>query len=175
MRILLVDNGSNLLHKLQKLIPGDEITVASDGIETINEYDLIVLSGGPHNVSENFNKEVDVIKSGKPVIGICFGCELIASAFGGEIKELSEKQKGIYEIELQDMKLGGPKKIKVYEGHKQFISRVPEEFEILAKSEKGPEIIKHKTLPIYGLQFHPENLVEETDGDELFMNLLKQF
>lgn len=175
MRILLVDNGSNLLPKLQKLIPDKEVTVTSDGIESINEYDLIVLSGGPHNVSEDFNKEIDAIKSGKPIIGICFGCELIASTFGGEIKELPEEQKGIYEITLEDAKLGGPKKIKVYEGHKKFISKVPKEFEVLAKSEKGPEIIKHKNLPIYGLQFYPENLVDETDGDELFLNLLKQF
>lgn len=174
MRVLLVDNDSNLLPKLQKLIPGDEFTVKSDDIEVTNDFDLVVLSGGPHHVSEDFKKEIELIKSNKPIIGICFGCELVAVAFGGEVSELPKEQKGVYEIELIDERLGGPKKIKVYEGHKKFISRVPSEFEVLAQSENGPEIIKHRTLPIWGLQFHPENLVQETDGDELFLSLFKQ-
>ena len=178
MRILLIDNGSSLLPKLQQLIPGHEITVKSSEVRAseARDFDLVVLSGGPHDMNESgFEEESRIIKSGKPVIGICFGCELIAQTFGGTVSELADEQKGIYEIEILSDKLGGPKKIKVYEGHRQFIPKMPDNFEVLAKSNKGPEIIKHTTLPIYGLQFHPENMIEETDGDELFLNLLNQF
>ncbi len=180
MKVLLVDNGSNLLNKLQELIPGSEVTVGFGDIKSLdsNNFDLIVLSGGgKHNIlfeEDSFGEEISIVRSGKPVIGICFGCELIARAFGGELVELPENQKGIYEIEILD-KTFGSGSIKVYEGHRWAISKIPDEFEVLAKSETGPEIIKHKTLPIYGLQFHPENMVDKTVGDELFMKLLSQF
>ena len=180
MRILLIDNGSSLLKKLQQLIPGSEITKVFDSVKLsdVNDYDLIVLSGGGHhNVifeREKFLEEIRIIRSGKPIIGICFGCELIANAFDGELEELPSEQKGIYKIEILDEVLG-PKTMQVYEGHKWYISKLPEGFEVLAISDRGPEIIKHKTLPIYGLQFHPENMVNETGGDELFLNLLSCF
>jgi GMP synthase-like glutamine amidotransferase len=179
MRILLIDNGSNLTQKLQDLIPGNEITEKFGGfkLEDSDNFDLVILSGGQHNIlfeNDSFSEEIKLVKSGKSVIGICFGCELIARAFGGELIELPEEEKGIFEIEILDKSLGD-KNMKVYEGHRWAVSKVPEEFEVLAKSERGPEIIKHKILPIYGLQFHPENMVDETEGDDLFLRLLSQF
>lgn len=179
MKVLLIDNGSNLLSKLQELIPGSEVTVKYNDIKLSdsNNFDLIVLSGGgKHNIlfeEDFFREEISMVRSGKPVVGICFGCELVARAFGGELVELPENQKGVYEIEILDKTLGSGS-IKVYEGHRWAISKVPNEFEVLAKSETGPEIIKHKTLPIYGLQFHPENMVDKTAGDELFLKLLSK-
>jgi len=181
MKILLIDNGSNLLSKLQQLIPGSEVTMKFGDVKLSDteDFDLIILSGGGfHNVLQNrgeFQEEIKIIESGKPLIGICFGFELIAHTFGAKIKKLDTEQVGTHEIEVLDKSLGGPNQVKVYEGHKWGISELPEVFEVLAKSASGPEIIKHKNQPIYGIQFHPENLVEETKGDELFMNLLKQF
>ncbi len=179
MKVLLIDNGSNLLPKLKELVPGNEVTRKFDSIKALDAkpFDLIILSGGGnHNVifeEGNFKEEIAILRSGKPIIGICFGCELIARAFGGILIELPEEQKGIFEIDILDKTLGKGR-VKVYEGHKWAIAKMPAEFETLAQSERGPEIIKHKTLPMYGIQFHPENLVDKTDGDELFLRLLKQ-
>lgn len=181
MRILLIDNGSSLTDKLKQLIPGSEITKKFGEAKTtdVNDFDLIILSGGGfHNVLQNegeFQEEIKIIESGKPLIGICFGCELIAHVFGAKRKKLEKEQIGTYDIDVISESLGGPKSIKVYEGHKWGISELPDIFEILAKSESGPEIIKHKTLPIFGIQFHPENLVNETEGDELFLKMLRNF
>lgn len=180
MKVLLVDNGSNFVNKLKELIPGSEVTEKFNDFKSSDSdgYDLTILSGGgKHNIlfeENSFLEETKLVKSGKPIIGICFGCELIAQAFGGVLIELPEEEKGVFEIEILDKNLGQGN-IKVYESHRWAISKMPEEFEILARSERGPEIIKHKNLPIYGLQFHPENMIDKTEGDELFLRLLSQF
>ncbi len=179
MKILLIDNGTNLLQKLEELIPGHEVVKRFNALDVgnINEFDLVILSGGgKHNVEyehEKFEREQEIIRSDKPVIGICFGCELISYAFGGKLKKLETGQKGIYEVKVISPLLGGPRIINVYEGHAWGLDGVPGEFEVLAESFVGPEIIKHKKLPIYGIQFHPENMVQETEGDELFAKVLK--
>jgi GMP synthase-like glutamine amidotransferase len=179
MKILLIDNGTTLLRKLEELIPGHEIVKKFDSsdLDEIEEFDLVVLSGGgKHNVEYEhklFVKEQKLIRAGKPVIGICFGCELIAYEFRGTLKKLEASQKGIYEIKIDAEELGGPKVIEVYEGHSWGIDRLPADFEVLAESFSGPEIIKHVSAPIYGIQFHPESMVEETEGDELFLKILK--
>lgn len=178
MKVLLIDNGTSLLPKLQRLIPGAEVTVKFSDVKLsdVSAFDLVVLSGGgPYNVlydHDQFKEEIKIVRSGKPIIGICFGCELLAHAFGGELKELPSNRRGIFEIEITDEKLG-PKNVKVYEGHRWAIAKLPEDFEVLAKSETGPEIIKHKILPIYGLQFHPENFIDQTEGDKLFLGLFQ--
>jgi len=180
MKILLIDNGTTLLNKLKLLIPGDEITHTYDDFDAdTNNFDLAILSGGSKyqliGNEDKFEKEIDFIKNTKiPIIGICFGYELIALAFGASLKELSEVKKGMYEVQVIDESLGAGI-IKVYESHRWVVERLPEIFKVLAVSEDGPEMIKHKDLPIYGIQFHPENLVEETGGDDLFLKLLSQF
>ncbi len=180
MKIFLIDNGTTLLNKLKELIPGEEIVHSYDNFDgDVTDFDVVILSGGSKYQlvgNENkFTKEIDFIKNtSKPVIGICFGYELIASAFGATLRELSENKKGIYDVEILDENLGRGK-IKVFESHRWVVDKLPELFEVLAKSDDGPEIIKHKEKSIFGLQFHPENFVEETEGDELFLKLLSQF
>ena len=180
MKILLIDNGTTLINKLKELIPGDEVVHSYNDFDKDTEgFDLVILSGGSKyqllGNEDKFEKEIKFIKEAKiPIIGICFGYELIAHAFGATLKELPENKKGIYEVEILDEKLGKGK-IKVFESHRWVIDKLPDVFGILAKSDDGPEIIKHKEKSIYGLQFHPENFVEETEGDELFLKLLSQF
>jgi GMP synthase-like glutamine amidotransferase len=182
MKILLIDNGTKLLTKLQDLIPGSEVTKGWKEIvpSDINNFDLVILSGSSSSSvvwnHQDFENEVQLIKeTKKPIIGICFGCELIAYAFGGSLKQITQEHRGIREIEILDIELFKDKKIRVYEHHKWIIDKIPEHFVVLAKSVDGPEAIRHMTLPIYGLQFHPENFVDETEGDELFLTLLSHF
>lgn len=178
-KILLIDNGTTLLDKLKVLIPGDEIVHKWNDVElsTVKNFDLIVLSGSSDfSVVGNENKlknEIDIIRnSGKPIIGICFGCELIAHAFGGKLKKMPQKESGVTEIRtISSSNIFDRKSFKVYERHSWIIDEIPSELEILARSSHGIAAIKHKELPIYGLQFHPENLVDQTYGDEIFMNL----
>jgi GMP synthase (glutamine-hydrolysing) len=180
MKILLIDNGSSFLDKLSELIPGQEIICKWDNISDVKteDFDLIILSGG-HNFEiegneKRLEKELNLIRNTKkPLIGICYGCELIAKAFGGKLEKSLEKHKGIIDILFtKGNSLFSAEKIKVYENHSWIIKTLPTDFVSLAHSEHGPEIIKHKDLSIYGFQFHPEKCIEETEGDEVFLSVL---
>ena len=178
MKVLLIDNGTTLLEKLKTLIPGEESIIRFDNLKDIltDSFDLVILSGGSaYYLVENeakFSEELKFLRNTtKPVIGFCFGFELIVKAFGGEIKKLENIDKGEKEIEILDNTLYKKPIIKVYESHGWGVQKLPENFDILAKSVVGPEIIKHKTQPIYGFQFHPENFVDELEGDEIFLQL----
>ncbi|MFA5996136.1 MAG: hypothetical protein WC790_00175 [Candidatus Paceibacterota bacterium] len=179
MKVLLVDNGTTLLKKLEKLIPGVETVEQAERFSAAegNEYDLVILSGSSKEQlvgnESDFENEIAFIRTNqKPLIGICFGCELIVSTFGGELRKLDAPHKGIREIEIMDPNLFvGKESLKVYESHQWAMSGAPTHFDVLAQSADGPEMIKHQTLPVYGLQFHPENFVDTTEGDELFRSI----
>ena len=64
--------------------------------------------------------------------------------------------------------------LKVYGAHNWKIDKVPENFIVLAESDNCIQIIKHKNREIYGFQFHPEMFIDETCGNEIFENLLKE-
>ncbi len=182
MKILLIDNGTSLLEKLQELIPGAEVTKKWNevSLKDLPQYDLFILSGNRNaSVVSNhidFLDEIALIKECKrPMIGICFGCELIAYTFGGGLAELGREHYGVRQIRVSAKELSEKPNINVYEHHRWYIHDVPKEFDVLARSDDGPEIIKHRSLPMYGLQFHPENFVDETEGDEIFRKILAQY
>jgi GMP synthase (glutamine-hydrolysing) len=124
---------------------------------------------------KDFVQEIELIKSTKkPIIGICFGCELIVYAFGGKLKALDQPHSGVREIEVTNKDYSNNDKISVYEHHGYIIDELPIGFSVLAKSPDGPEAIKHDSLPIFGLQFHPENFVHNNDGKEVFTKIFNQ-
>lgn len=182
MRVLLIDNGTTLLEKLRVLIPGDEIVMLPQSLPEAgpSEFDLIILSGSKDLTiaydSEHFKQEIEMIQYAQiPIIGICFGCELIATAFGGSVKRMDERHSGVLQItSISDNETLGLQKgetYEVYEGHRWIVDTMPQDFKILAASKEGSEIIQHNTRPIWGFQFHPENLVDQTNGDEMFLRL----
>lgn len=173
MKILLVDNGSLHLTKLQKLLSTHHLTTIKPNeinLESASEYNLVVLSGGSNNALVNhlsdYGLELELVKNCKvPIIGICLGFEIIAFAYGCKIRKLSQKQKGVVKIEITkddpifiglDFAQNQPKAFEAYESHSWVITMLSPVIEGLAETESGFEIIKHSTKPIYGFQFHPE-------------------
>ncbi len=167
MKILLVNNHTNNVDKLIRFLPGDVIVCDKDkfnsGID-LGEYSLIVFSGGSHIPTvmrhpDYYKEEVYMIQNTKlPILGICFGSEVLAVAFGGSVKELNKKIKGDYLINIKDEAVKNilGDSIKVFEGHTFGVDVLPDCFDIIADSQDGVEIFKHKEKPILGLQFHPE-------------------
>jgi GMP synthase (glutamine-hydrolysing) len=148
-----------------------------DSVE-LSKYKLIVLSGSsgfPVSGHEaELAKEIDVIRfSSVPIVGICYGFELIVVAFGGKLKMLPEKESGIREVGIlnQDDVFKGIATLKVYEGHRWVAEIVPEPLVPLAKSAHGVEAVKHTNRPIYGFQFHPEKHLDETVGQQILNNI----
>lgn len=182
MKVLLINNGTKHLGKLKELLAVNEIDTYSysSKFPPLAIYNLIILSGGSQlallNAPEVFKEEIDLIKNtDKPIIGICEGCQLIAYSFGSTLEFVENKVKGIKQIEIinEDHNLfNSLESLSVYEAHHWAIKKLGKDLTALAKSKYGFEIIKHKDKNIYGLQFHPEMLVNKTKGDELFKKII---
>jgi GMP synthase (glutamine-hydrolysing) len=165
MKTLIINNHTKHIAELENSFPGSVVISKEELVLTnIDDFDLIVLSGGFHvptviNHNEKYLEEEKLIHSGKSVIGICLGCEMICKTFGGELEFMMEQEKGEKEFKVLDKSLQkklGENNLKSYEAHSVHMTKVPEDFEIIVQSNHGPEMIKHCTKPIIGIQFHPE-------------------
>jgi len=111
-----------------------------------------------------------------PVLGICAGHQFMAQFFGGEAKPSKIPEFGKVELAItrQDTIFDGvPEKSIVWLSHNDEVTKLPDDFELLAESENcNIQAMKHKNKPFYGLQFHPE--VEHTEyGEQIFKNFVK--
>jgi GMP synthase (glutamine-hydrolysing) len=180
MKILLIDNGTRHLGKLKDLLTGNEIDIHPlfQKYPPPENYDLIILSGGSqiaiNSAPEVFKEEISLIKTSQtPIIGICEGCEIIAFAFGSKLEPGERKVKGVKIIKTVNKDLLNVDiPLKVYESHFWTIKDLGKDVVGIAKSQSGWEVLKHKTKPIYGMQFHPEMFVDKTFGDEVFRKIL---
>jgi len=183
MRVAIINNGKVEPKNLLRLLKNEEVSVftPSDApMVATGEFDLIVLSGSSHLAAMYDNKvlapELDLIRRSKtPIVGVCFGCELLVRAFGGTLKKtLSDAVRDLVVVKVtrEDPLFCGRSEFEVYDAHRWVVDNLPSEFDILAESSHGPEIIKHHELPFLGLQFHPEKMIDESYGDELFWRFL---
>ncbi len=187
-KVLIVNFGGQYAHlisrRLRELNVYTEVLpyVRLDRVDVVNEvlskYKAVILSGGPASVNE-LKEFKDVIKafinSGKPLLGICLGHQLIASALGGVV-ESSLPEFGRTEIFLvkEDRLFNGwgPKEI-VWMSHRECVTSVPKDIEVLAYSSNGC-LAAFKVLgkPVYGVQFHPE-VKHTVKGIALLNNFLE--
>ncbi len=134
--------------------------------EDVRLYNAIIISGSQRKLAEIGTFELyanvaELIKHcEKPILGICFGHQLITMAFYEDVVAMGQKVEGYYMIKRVDhdeLFEGLAEKILVMESHEEMAVNVPYEFIKLAESPNcSIEAIKHRTLPIYGVQFHPE-------------------
>ncbi len=178
MRVALVDNGTTGLQNLLEMLSGHDVELFpfedADQILSL-PFDCIVLSGGSRfSVMSNLDilaGELRLIReSSIPLLGICFGCELIAVAFGGTLRETPNKRQGVFDIRwtIETSFFPSHKSFRAFEAHRWVLDSVPSPLLTLAMSESGPEVIRHDSRPIVGFQFHPEKKPSETDGVQLF-------
>jgi GMP synthase (glutamine-hydrolysing) len=176
MRTLIIDNYSpnspqiEALYNVIQDVTVHTVEVKSytiiHSIEDIKMYDIIILSGSQHKLSdsevfESYAIEADLVKDlKKPILGICHGHQLLAMAYGENVISTGTMLDGYYMIRrLSDDKIfeGLGEKILVRESHEEIIENLPYDFILLADSPNCQiEVMKHAQLPIYGVQFHPE-------------------
>ena len=182
MKILVIDNGTSYLNQLKSLLSGaslDVINYSEINQANSESFDAIILSGG-HNFPVNGNeyrleKEMNLVRnSNKPIFGICFGFELIASMFGAKLELMENKEHGILDIQVikSDKIFLKIPNFQVFESHRWVVKKPVHDLIALAQSKDGIEAIKHRTRPIYAAQFHPEMFTDKTCGDEIFHNFL---
>ena len=137
----------------------------------------IILTGGPKNVyGENAPKcDKRIFQAGIPVLGICYGTQLLAHLFGGEVSHAPQGEYGKTEISYQAQSpilAGLPQRAICWMSHMDYVSKAPEGFEIYAFTENCPvAAFGSEEKGIYGVQFHPE--VNHTQfGQQILRNFL---
>ncbi len=187
MKVLMIDNYDsftyNLVHQLGE--QGVQVlTYRNDAlsIDTIREIspDLMVISPGP-STPDKAGVTVEAVRefAGKiPIFGVCLGHQAIGAAFGaristscrllhGKVSEIHHQGTGLFE--------GIPQSFKACRYHSLIVEEgsLPPEFEVTATSDDGEIMaMRHRALPVFGVQFHPEAVLTEY-GDRLIANLLK--
>lgn len=168
----------NILGQNVEVVKNDEIKP-----EDIKDMDIdaIVISPGPCSPKEA-GISVDVIKMYKdkyPILGVCLGHQSIGYAFGANIvkaKRLMHGKTSMISHDNEGLYKGLPNPFKAVRYHSLVIdkSTLSDEFIVDAVAEDGDIMgIRHKALPIFGVQFHPESIVSEY-GFDILKNFLQE-
>jgi len=185
--ILVLDFGGQYCHLIARrvrelkvyseIVPHD---ITPKEIEAIHErFNVkgLILSGGPQSVyEENVPKcDPEILDLDIPILGLCYGHQLIAYIYGGIVKPGKQKEFGLtYAVIDKPLGVlrGLSKREKVWMSHGDTVFALPEEFEVLAHTENSPvAAFKHKEKPIYGLQWHPE-VVHTENGTKMLRNFI---
>ena len=169
-KILVVDFGSQYTQLIARRLR--ELNVYSevcpwDEIPNLDSVDGFVLSGGPEssNIEGNPNISSNILETKKPILGICYGMQVLAFQEGGEIQNEGNKEFGYAKINLSNQTslfINTSDSIDVWMSHGDKVISLPEGYETLASSDNSP-IAAYQNLEknYFGLQFHPE--VTHTD------------
>jgi GMP synthase (glutamine-hydrolysing) len=178
--LLVIDNGSVFTTNISKILVRNNIDFNVINFEQITDLDLtkfngFILSGRRKNEKKMnaINSEIinHAISEKKPLLGICYGAEILALTLGGTIRKSQIAVKGIQTVHVKPFNPLCHKNIQAYQSHGYEIAKLGTQLENSATSDTCQhEIIKHKTLPIFGTQFHPE-MTE--DGQLLIESFLK--
>jgi GMP synthase (glutamine-hydrolysing) len=137
----------------------------------------IILSGGPQSVYEDDAVHVDaaVLELGIPVLGICYGLQLIAQQLGGTVTPAGKREYGRAEITVSadcQLFLGLDEREVVWMSHGDRLDAVPDGFQSVASTANAPVVaVENAERKIYGIQFHPE-VSHTVNGDEILRNFL---
>ena len=184
-KILILDCGSQytqlIARRVRELGVYCEIHRPDLGAEAIRTFAPrgIILSGGPMSVEDAGSPRPDavVFELGVPVLGICYGLQLLAKLLGGSVDRSAHREFGPAEVEvlvargpLSAFKVGEP--VKVWMSHGDRVDKLPPGFIPIARTANAPlAAAAHESKPIYGLQFHPE-VVHTPRGKEMLRAFL---
>lgn len=144
-----------------------------DEILALGNVKGIVFSGGPNSVYEADAPKCDpaIFTSGLPILGICYGMQMIHQVMGGKVESSEERQYGRTEITIDhenDLFAGTPHEQTVWMSHGDKVSQLAPGFEVLATSDTCPNAATANVeKQIYTLQFHPEVRNSEYGNDIL--------
>ena len=185
-KILIIDFGSQFTQLIARRIR--ELGVFSEIIshKKIKIKDLnksirgIILSGGPLNVYEinKYSFDKKIINLDIPILGICFGHQILSKLNGGKVKQSKHREFGLANIYRKNESLltknfFNKKKLKkVWMSHADQVSKLPKNFKVIASSTNSKfAIVENKQKKFYGIQFHPE-VTHTENGKKLISNFI---
>ncbi|PIP93212.1 MAG: glutamine-hydrolyzing GMP synthase [Bdellovibrio sp. CG12_big_fil_rev_8_21_14_0_65_39_13] len=179
-QIWIIDFGSQytqlITRKTRELGHSSVIMTVEESRDLINQGhkpECIVLSGGPQSVFEDKEDYSFVFELNLPLLGICYGMQLMGQYFGGKVEKGVIGEYGHTKVKLKDGQsiANCPPEISVWMSHFDHVSVVPQGFEIVMESHnKLVATIVNKSKKLMGLQFHPE--VEHSEHGK---DILKHF
>jgi GMP synthase (glutamine-hydrolyzing) (EC 6.3.5.2) len=167
-KIIVLDYGSQynqlIARRIREIGVFSELMshkVTAQEIREINPLG-IVLSGGPNSVYDegSFDIDPEIFELGLPILGICYGMQLISHKLGGKVESASESEYGVAPIELKaksELFAHTPETQDVLMSHGDRVVEIPEGFHVVATSPNSPfAAVENTERHIYGIQFHPE-------------------
>lgn len=186
MTTVIIDNYDSFTYNLSHLLKGlgaDVTVVRNDAfaLPDLATFDKIILSPGP-GIPEEAGLLLDVIRTyagRKPILGVCLGEQAIGQVFGGRLTNLDTVYHGVQtpiNVIADDYLFSGlPKRFDVGRYHSWVVDKAdfPEQLEVTAESDEGFIMaLRHKTMDIHGVQFHPESVLTP-QGATMIENFLK--
>ena len=182
--ILIIDFGSQYTQLIARRVREAhvycEIHPPTRSVEWIREWKPrgIILSGGPNSVYGESVPTADpaLLELGPPVLGLCYGMQLLAHLSGGNVKRASRREYGRASVTVDGGKLfrgfGRGEETPVWMSHGDHVDVAPEGYRVTARSDNSPvAAFEHTTLPLFGVQFHPE-VAHTPRGGEILNNFL---
>ena len=185
-KILIIDFGSQFTQLIARRIR--ELGVYSEIVshKKIKKKDIdnnikgIILSGGPLNVYQikTYSFDKKIIQKGIPILGICFGHQMLSKINGGKVKQSKHREFGLANIFKKKESFltrnffKGKKSIKVWMSHADEVSKLPNNFKVLASTQNSKfAIIGNEIKKFYGVQFHPE-VTHTENGKKIISNFI---
>ncbi|NPB09228.1 MAG: glutamine-hydrolyzing GMP synthase [Thermodesulfobacteria bacterium] len=184
-KILVLDFGSQttqlIARRVRELHVYSEIKPCTVSLEEIKAFGAkgIILSGGPASVYDKDAPTVprELFSLGVPVLGICYGMQLMSHLLGGRVERSDKREYGPAMLRILDTRdlfhgLDPSREYRVWMSHGDRVEQLPEGFVAIAESENSPyAAIKHENQALFGVQFHPE--VAHTEiGREVLENFV---
>ena len=185
-KILIIDFGSQftqlIARRIRELGVFSEI-ISHKKIENrhINQsIKGIILSGGPLNVYQinRYTFDKKIIENRVPILGICFGHQILSKLSGGKVKQSKHREFGLVDIKKKNNSIltrnffDKQNKNRVWMSHADQVSKLPKNFKVIASSNNSKfAIIENKKKNFYGVQFHPE-VTHTENGKKLIKNFV---
>ncbi len=164
--------------RVRELSVHSEILPLDTAPADLARFDAIILSGGPESVysesAPTYPRELPEL--GKPILGICYGMQLLASHFGGTVVRSGVAEYGVEDITVEPASrlfTGLEPVQRVLMSHGDSVSDLPDGFRVTARSGNAIAAIEDEARRIYGVQFHPEVDLTE-NGRRILENFITQ-
>ncbi len=183
-RVLVLDFGSQYAQLIARRVREHNVyceivrhNISAERIRSHNPNGII-LSGGPNSVYEEGAPQCDpdLFKLGIPVLGICYGMQLVCHHLGGKVDSTPSREYGRARCQItcfDDLFAGVTEEIDAWMSHGDQVQHVSDDFVPLAKTSTCPiAAVRHRQLPVFGLQFHPE-VTHTPQGGAILRNFLR--
>ena len=185
--IVVLDFGSQYCHLIARrvremniyseILPSDASVEEVKTLSSTMRIKGVILSGSPASVNMENALALDegILDLGVPVLGLCYGHQLIAKKFGGEVKKGEIREYGLRTVTVEkpeDLLEGTDHEERVWMSHGDTVFSLPSCFQVLAYTESSPiAAYSYPEKQLYGLQWHPE-VVHTIHGDLMLRNFI---